>query len=234
MHLQGLKKAENDLEYGLKKETARLQELKPKVKEAEEIRFQFNKEIKDLERKKAKLSAEVDGKEESLKKLNDLGLSDDDLLRLTVFIEKTSKKDGIAGHQMKDRFFYTLVLFEDVSGLEEQRNTVEEKINEMVRKHSILSGQILQLEKRKGILEGEIGDSISKISQNILDVGASAASQLARQVSDMKTQFKGLLADALVTGKAIGEMKAMQMKSGESCLQLEDFIKEVKSKVEVR
>lgn len=233
LHLQALEKAKNDLEYDVKKETIRLQELKPKVKEAEETKAQLSRETKDRERKRAKLSAEVDGKEQSLKKLYDLGLSAEDLLHLTIFIGKTSEKEGIAGHEVKRRFFSTLALFEDVSGLEERRKTEADQINEMVRKNSILTGQILQLEKRKGVLEGEIGDSISGISQKILDVGTNAAFQLAQQVSDMKAQLNGLLTDALVTGKAVGEMKAMQMNGEKSCRKLEDFIKEAKGKVEV-
>ena len=101
----------------------------------------------------------------------------------------TSKKEGIVGHQVKERFFCTLALFEDVSGLEERRKAEVDQINEMVRKNSILTGQILQLEKRKGVLEGEIGDSISGISQKILDVGISAASQLAQQLSEWNHKF---------------------------------------------
>jgi len=229
--IESLERTKNKLENESEKQTTKLQELKSKVKEAEEGKCQLDKETKDLQRRKVKLSSEVDGKEESLRKLNDMGLSNEDLLRLTSFIERTSNNEGLSSDQIKERFFSALSLFEDVSGLENRRKAEMQQVGELIEKQSILSGQILELEKAKGVLEGEIGDSISSTSQRVRDIGADAASQIQQQVNDIKNQLNGLLEDALRAGEAIGEMRQMVRRGEESEKSLDNFVKEVRSRL---
>ncbi len=232
LQLESFEKTKNKLENDVKIQTTKSQELKIKVKEAEEEKSRLDRETKDLERRKAKLSSEVNGKEESLKRLNEIGLSSEDLLRLTAFIERTSKNEGISSNQVKERFFSALSLFEDVSGLENRRRAEVQQVSELVKKQSILSGEILELEKGKGILEGEIGDSISSTLQRIKEIEADAVSQIQQAVIHIKDQFTGLLEGVLRVGEAVGEMKAMQRRGEESYRELEDFLKEVKSRME--
>jgi len=229
--IESLERTKNKLENESEKQTTKLQELKSKVKEAEEGKCQLDKETKDLQRRKVKLSSEVDGKEESLRKLNDMGLSNENLLRLTSFIERTSKNEGLSRDQIKERLFSALSLFEDVSGLEDRRKAEMQQVSELIEKQSILSGQILELEKTKGVLEGEIGDSISSTSQRVRDIGADAASQIQQQVNDIKNQLNGLLEDALRAGEAIGEMRQMVRRGEESEKSLDNFVKEVRSRL---
>ncbi len=106
--LESLEKAKSRLENEVEVQTARLRELKSRIKEAEEAKSQLDKETKDLQRRKVKLSAEIDGKEESLRRLNDIGFSDEDLLRLGSFIERTSKSEGVSGKELRKKFFSTL------------------------------------------------------------------------------------------------------------------------------
>lgn len=210
---------------------ARLLELKSRIKEAEEEKSRLDKETRDLQRKKAKLSAEIDGKEESLRRLNDIGFSDEDLLRLGSFIERTSKSEGISGNELKEKFFSTLSLFKDVSGLEERRKAEIRRASELVKKQAVLSGEIVKLEERKALLEGEIQGVISSTSQGIRALGEDATSQMQEQVTDMKNQLNGLLADVLKAGEAIGEMRQIVKRGEESENTLGSFIKEVQSRL---
>ena len=162
--LESLEGAKNKLENEVEMQKARLQELKSRIKEAGEEKSRLDKETKDLQGKKTKLSSEIDGKEESLRRLNDIGFSDEDLLRLGSFIERTSKSEGISGNELKEKFFLTLSLFEDLSGLENRRKAEMKQVNELVKKQSFLSGEIVKLEERKALIEGEIRGVISSIS----------------------------------------------------------------------
>lgn len=229
--LESLERTKNRLENDVEMQTRKLQELKSKTRETEEEKSRLNRETKDLQRRKTRLSSEVDSKEESLRRLNDIGLSDEDLLRITTFIERTSKNEGISGNELKKRFFSALGLFEDVSGLENRRKVEIQLVSELVRKESILSGEIVELEKKKGLLEGEISAIISSTSQKVRAAGEDAASQIQQHVADIKDQLSGLLADALKAGEAIGEMRQILKKGEESEKILSNFIEEVQSQL---
>jgi len=223
-------KFENDIEI----QTRKLQELQSRVKEAEEEKSRTAKDTKDLKRRRDKLSSEVDGKEESLQKLNDLGLSNEDLLRLTAFIERTSKNEGLSSNQVKGVFFSALSLFEDVSGLEKRRKAEIQQVGELTKRQSTLSGEILELEKRKGILQGEIEDGISATLQRIKYIGEQAASQLQQQVDSIKAQLDNLFAETLRIGEVVGEMQQV-VKKGEDAEQgLANFLKEAKGRAGLR
>ena len=229
--LESLERAKSKLENEMGIQTTKLRELKLKVKEAEEEKAGIDSDTKNLQRRKVKLSSEVNGKEESLKRLNELGLSDEDLLRLTSFIERTGKNEGISGNQVKERFFSVLSLFEDASGLETQRKAEMEEVTKLVKKRSILTGEIIELEKRKGILEGEIGDSISSTSQRIIDMGEKAVLQIQQQVDNIDTQLNRLFKDTLRVGEIVGEMQQI-VKKGENAGQgLKNFLEEARGRL---
>jgi len=229
--LESLERTKNKLENAVEIQTGKLNELKSKTKETEEERSRLSKETKDLQRRKTKLSSEVDGRDESLRRLNDIGLSDEDFLRITNFIERTSKNEGISGNELKKKFLSALDLFEDITGLENRRKAEIQQLSELTKKESILSGEIAELNKKKGLLEGEIVGIISSTSQKVRAIGEDAASQIQQRVADIKDQLNALLADALKAGKAIGEMRQVLKSGEESEKNLSNFIEEVQSRL---
>lgn len=229
--LEALERAKNRIETDVEIQSKKLQELKLKTKEAEGDKSRLDRETKDLQRRKTKLSSEVDGREESLRRLNNIGLSDEDLLRITTFIERTSKNEGISGNDLKKKFFSALGLFEDIAGLENRRKEEMQQVSQLVKKQSILSGEIAELDKKKGLLEGEIIGIISSTSQKLRVAGEDAVSQIQNQVTDMRNQFDSLLGDVLKAGEAIGEMRQMSKKGEESEKSLDNFVKEVQNRL---
>ena len=229
--LESLERTKNKLETAVEIQTRKLNELKLKTKETEEETSRLSRETKDLQRRKTKLSSEVAGREESLKRLNDIGLSEEDLLRLTTFVERTSKNEGISGNELKKKSLSALGLFEDISGLENRRKVEIQEVSELIKKESILSGEIAELDKKKGLLEGEIVGIISSTSQKVRAIGEDAASQIQQRVADIKDQLNALLADALKAGEAIGEMRQVLKRGEESEKTLSNFIEEVQSRL---
>ena len=102
----------------------------------------MDRETKDLHRRKVKLSSEVEGKEESLRKLELMGFSDEDLLRLKAFFEKISKDENNDVTKVKEKFFSALGLHKDIDGLEQKKETETKGIRELATEKSILSGEI--------------------------------------------------------------------------------------------
>ncbi len=229
--LESLERTKNKLENAIEIQTGKLNELKSKTKETEEERSRLSKETRDLQRRKTKLSSEVNGREESLRRLNEIGLSDEDLLRITNFIERTSKNEGISGNELKKKFLSALDLYEDISGLENRRKAEIQQLSELTKKESILSGEIAELNKKKGLLEGEIVAIVSSTSQKVRAVGEDAASQMQQHVAAIKDQLNALLADALKAGEAIGEMRQVLKRGEESEKTLSNFIEEVQSRL---
>jgi len=225
--LGSLERAKDKLENAVEIQTAKLTELKSMTKEREEEGSRLNREIKELQGRRTKLSSEIGGREESLKRVNDIGLSDEDLLRITDFVERTSRNEGISGKELKKRFVSALGLFQEVCGLENQRKVEVEQVNRLVKKESVLAGEIAELDKKKGLLEGEILGIISSTSEKIRAAGEDGASQIQQQVADIKDQLSALLADALRAGEAIGEMRQVVKKGEESGKTLGNFIEEV-------
>lgn len=227
--LESLERAKDKLENAVEIQTAKLTELKSRTKEREEEGSRLSREIKELQGRRTKLSSEIGGREESLKRVNDIGLSDEDLLRITDFVERTSKNEGISGKELKKRFVSALGLFQEVWGLENQRKVEIEQVNRLVKKESVLAGEIAELDKKKGLLEGEILGIISPTSEKVRAAGEDGASQIQQQVADIKDQLSALLADALRAGEAIGEMRQVVKKGEESAKTLGNFIEEVQS-----
>jgi len=107
-------------------------------------------------------------------------------------------------------------------------------VRDLVREKSILNGEIKELEKKKGILLGEIDNSISSTSQRIKAITQEATSQIQEQVTSIRNQFDSLLVDAVNTGVAVGEMRQMVKKGEDSEKGLGNFIREVRDRFEVK
>ncbi len=101
-----------------------------------------------------------------------------------------------------------------------------------MREKSILNGEIKELEKRKGILLGEMDKTIISISQRLKAISEEATSQVQQQVSSIREQFDSLLADAVKTGQAVGEMRQMVKKGEDSEKSLKNFIGEIRGRSE--
>ena len=96
-----------------------------------------------------------------------------------------------------------------------------------------LNGEILELERQKRILEGEI-DNITNTTRNKMgNMGAEAASQIQQQVDAIREQFDSLLIDALKAGEAVEIMRQMSRKGEQAEKGLKDFITEVKGRMKV-
>jgi len=230
--LEALKREKERLENNVQIQITKIQELKSRLKEAEGEKSTLDRETKDLHRRKVRLSSEVEGREESLRKLGEMGFSDEDLLRLKAFLERMSKDENNNLTQVKEKFFSALRLYKDINGLQQKKETEAKGIGELVTEKSILSGKIKELEKRKGTLLGEMDKTIISISQRLKTIGEEATSQVQQQVSGIREQFDSLLADAVKTGQAIGEMRQMVKKGEDSEKSLKKFIREIRGRSE--
>jgi chromosome segregation ATPase len=230
--MDALKREKERLENDVQIQTNKIQELKSRLKEAEGEKSTLDRETKDLHRRKFKLSYEVEGKEETLQKLGEIGFSDEDLLRVKAFIERISKDENNNLTQVKEKFFSVLTLYQDIGGLEHKKEAEAKGIREIIREKSVLVGEIKELEKKRGILLGEIDNSISSTSQRIMAIGHEAASQIQERVASIRNQLDSLLVDAVNAGVAVGEMRQMVKKSEDSEKSLRNFIREVRGRLE--
>ncbi|MBI2853035.1 MAG: hypothetical protein HYX84_08060 [Chloroflexi bacterium] len=140
-----------------------LKELKSKMAERKSECLQLAKEVKELEKSKVKLSSEVNGKQESLARLYDLGFLDEDLLRLMAIIENIAKENGVAQEMVKEEFFITLGVFKDVIELEKCRTTEAEELGKLAGDRSVVTGEIAVLEERRDTLRNDIEESSVEI-----------------------------------------------------------------------
>ena len=230
--LEALKREKERLENDVQIQTTRIQESKSRLKEVEGEKSALDRATKDLYRRKVKLSSEVEGKEESLRKLGEMGFSDEDLLRLKAFLERISKDEDNEVTQVKEKFFSALGLYKDIDGFEQKKEAEGKGIRKLVTEKSILSGEIKELEKRKGTLLGEMDKTIISISQRLKTIGEEATLQVEQQVSSVREQFDRLLADAVKTGQAIGEMRQMVKKGEDSEKSLRNFLREMRGRSE--
>jgi hypothetical protein len=123
-------------------------------------------------------------------------------------------------------------LHKDIDGLEQKKEAEAKGVRDLVREKSILNGEIKELENRKGILLGEMDKTIISISQRLKTISEEATSQVQQQVSSIREQFDGLLADAVKTGQAIGEMRQMVKKGEDSEKSLRNFAREIRGRLE--
>ena len=94
-----------------------------------------------------------------------------------------------------------------------------------------MSGEILKLEEKKGVLEGEVNEAVSSTSRKVREIGEEAASQIQQQVADIRKQMDSLFIDAVRAGQAVSVMQQM-VKKGEGVEKsLKDFLKEARSRL---
>jgi len=231
--LESLKRAKEKLEDQTEIQNTKVEDLKVKVKELKEEKALLSRQVEDLKRRENTLSADVEGKGESLLRLNEIGLADEDLLRLRNFLEKMSENEGSDWEQVKKRFFLALSLFREVSDLEKSKETEAETVKALVKEKSVLDGQIKELEKAKSTLEGEIDNSVLSVSRKVQGIGQKAAQQIEQQVIDIRKQLDDLFSDALKAGEVVGQMFEMVRKGEESQEGLKTFLEEARSRLEV-
>jgi chromosome segregation ATPase len=227
-----LEKKTQDVQGDVDIEATELQELNSLVKEAREQKAQLDKETEELNRRMAGLRSEVDGKEESLRRLSTLHFSDEDLLCLWSLLEKMANKQVTDIADVKDGFFRALDYFGSLSELQRAAEEEAETVKRMKEGESLLTGELVELENRKTVLEGKIYESVSIASREIRDASKEAVSEIKQEADIIKEQLKALLADALLAGRAVGEMKAKERKGEESFTELENLLGEVKNRVE--
>jgi len=227
-----LERTAEKLQDGVDMQGAKLQELRSRVREAREEKSRLDKEIRESSRRTRRLSSEVDAKEESLGRLNEIGFSDEDFLRLRSLFQKMAKKEGTRVDQVKENFFRALGYF---GSLSELRKAVEKETGSIKRvrnEQSSLTGEIVQLEDRKAVLQGEIRESASLASQAIRDASEEAVSQVRQVAEAIGKQMQATLADILTAVAAVAEMKTMERGGKESCRELEGLLEEVKNRLE--
>ncbi len=137
-----LSRERDRLENDVQIQTTKIQELKSRLKEAEGEKSILDRETKDLHRRKVKLSSEVEGKDETLRKLGEIGFSDEDLLRLKAFLERISKDESNDVIRVKEKFFSALGLYKDINGLKQKKEAETKGIRELVTEKTILNGEI--------------------------------------------------------------------------------------------
>ena len=101
----------------------------------------------------------------------------------------------------------------------------------LVKEKSILSGEILKLEEKKGVLEGEVNEAVSSTSQKVREMGEEATSQIQQQVADIRKQMDSLFADAVRAGQAVGVMQQMVNKGEGAEKDLKAFLKEARNRL---
>jgi chromosome segregation ATPase len=229
--LETLERTKDKLENAVDIQASKLNELKSRTNRTEEERSRLSKEVQDLQRRKMKLSSEVDGREESLRRLNEIGLSDENLLRITNFVERTSKNEGITGDALKKKFFSVFGSFEDIRSLENQQKVKTQQMNDLTVKASVLRGEIIELTEKKGLLKSEVTTIVTSTLETIKAVGKDAASQMQHQVNAVKEQLNILLVGALKAGEAVGEMRQALREGEDLEKNLSNFIEEVRNNV---
>ena len=229
--MDALKTVKQKLESDVETQTGRVRQLELKVKKITEEKTRLDKEARELTSKKAGLSAEIGRREESLGRINDIGLSDDNLLNLRGFLEGMAADEGITADQVKEQFFHALGLFKDIAGLEERKEAEADQMEVLVKEKSVLSGEILKLKERKGVLEGEVNEAVSSTSQKVREIGEEAASQIQQQVADIRKQMDSLFTDAVRAGQAVSVMQQMVNKGEGAENDLKAFLKEARSRL---
>jgi len=230
--IEGLRKTKGKLETEVDGLTIKVKALKSKADENMAESLRLAKEVRDLKRRRVKLSSEVGGKEESLLRLNDVGFLDEDLLRLRTILERTAKDSGAGQKEVKERFFAVLGAFKDITELHKCQAAETEALKDLTKERSFLTGEITGLEKQRDILRGEIEQSASSAVKEITDTGEKAAVRLRQQEEAMKGRLDGLFAQALKVAGVIGDMNAMVKKGEESRRSLDSFIEEARVKLE--
>jgi chromosome segregation ATPase len=220
-----------DLENRLRVLTKSVAEVASRVSELEKERSALVKETRELKRRKTRISSEVEGKEESLARLADIGFRDEDLLRLRTIMERMASDDKADPQEVMRKLVLTLGSIRDLAELDQRRETEMENLRQLTEKKGQPEGEALGLENRKAILLGEISQAASAVTEEIKGVGGKALSELQGQVEGLRGSVGGLVADTVRVAGVIGKMEA-EVKNGEkSGKDLEHLAAEVKAAI---
>lgn len=211
--------------------SARRNSLESELNEAKGEHTKLKKEVREISSQRTKLAAEVDGKEASLIRINNIGLTDQDLLRLKSILETIATDNGIGEEEIKESFFGELATFRDISGLKKAQAQEKRALDHLTKEKSILTGEIAALEQTKNVLQGQITEATSSAIVKITDAGDRAALELKQQADSIKDSFEDLVKQAAEVGVAVGEMKAVVKNGEDSEKSLSDFIRDVRLKV---
>jgi chromosome segregation ATPase len=212
----------------VEKLTATRKQLESAVGEAKGECSKVKQEVVGLKLQRAKLAAEVDEREASLTRINELGLSDKELFHLKKSLQ-TIAQSSAGQEQVRDKFFAMLDTFEDVFELEKRKAEEIAALDHLTGERALLTGQLAALEQSKNIIQGQITEATLSAISNIKETGDKAALELRQQTNGIKQSFDGLVAQAVEAGMAVGEMKAAVKKGEESQTMLRNFIRDVKN-----
>ncbi|MFC1875416.1 hypothetical protein ACFLY3_04655, partial [Chloroflexota bacterium] len=160
--LNALENKKKDIDLSIESQSKKLEKANDAAAAAQKKLTQIEKDVQTLENKKAKLGAEVDGKEKVLKSLQELDFSEEDLFRLKNTVERMAKKGGVSPEQVKDQFFSALSRFGDFAGLEKATQEASKAFGEIMKQKSLTSGEIIALENQKAVLLGEVSKSAAE------------------------------------------------------------------------
>jgi len=113
--------------------------LKLEIEESEKQKVALKKETREIEREKVKLAAEVGGKEESLIRLAQIGLLDEDLIRLRTFLETSIEVKTNNSVEVRDEFFVALGSYKDIKGLNQEKETYIREVRELTQEKSLIT-----------------------------------------------------------------------------------------------
>jgi chromosome segregation ATPase len=226
-----LKKQKEILASQVEMEASKLEDLKVNLAEVVQQKSALQKQISELQRRRTKVSSEINGREEVLRQLDEIGFSNEDLLRLKGFLEGINKGGGRTISKVKEDFFSALVSYKDTLGLNKKHDLELQRVEDLRKQKSMLSGSIAQLENSKARLVGEIESSVADTMGKIKKFGEESAVHLEQHLGVMQKQLATLLADVLATGEAVGGMRHAAKQGELSHKHLRDFISEVKNRL---
>jgi len=227
-----LEQNKEEIKSSLGAESADLEQAKSMVAVAKEEHTHVTKEIEDLLKKKDKLHSEVGSKEESLIKLKEIGLSEEDLLRLVKLLASMAEGENVDADQAKDEFFSALEQFKNYSGLQKAVEEEGGNLQSIVKQKSSVVGEIEELENRKAKLHAEVENTASEAAKMIHRAGMEAVASIRQEAGLIKEELTSIMDKTLVTGLAVGEAAGLQKQGEKAGKELEDLITEVKHQLE--
>ena len=232
IELDKLENKKKEINASIELQSKNLADVNTKVKAAGQTLKQTEMDIDTLQKQKIDLGAEVDGKQQAVKKLQELGFSEEDLLRLENTIERMAAKSGASPEQIKDQFFSALNLFGDFTGMKKAAQEESQKLQEARKQKSLLTGEIIDLENREAVLTSQVSDAASVGAEQIQAASKAAVTAIKHETDAIKSKLNALLEDAMVAGVAVGEMRAAQKNAEESGKEFERVLNEVKLRIE--
>ncbi|MDD5511185.1 MAG: hypothetical protein PHI12_10300 [Dehalococcoidales bacterium] len=229
--IETLEKKRGELTSAVVTQEGRFQELEEQLRKSDGQKLNLDRVMRELEQKNTRLSSQIGTKEETLGKIEQLGFSEEDLLRLKAFIEEIAKNDQADVGYIREKLFTAMATCKDMLSLEEAKAALAKSIKDLNKQEAILKGNVAALEQRRDILQGEVDSTIQVTSQQLQDLGQEAASQIQQQVDKIKTQIDSLIMEAVSTAESIIDMKYMVKQGEDSERDLDDFIREIKLKL---